>query len=136
MDSQRQKKVSTLIKKDIAKIIDSVLRNRAFRGVLVSVTNVKTTPDLGQCKVFLSVFPSKKTTDITAFVKPDMAKPITTPAAAFIDLSKSLFKKNSPEIAPIIAPKIIPSGGKNSPIIIPIEAPIIPNLLAPKFFDV
>ena len=42
MDSQRQKKVSTLIKKDIAKIIDSVLRNRAFRGVLVSVTNVKT----------------------------------------------------------------------------------------------
>ena len=53
MDSQRQKKVSTLIKKDIAKIIDSVLRNRAFRGVLVSVTNVKTTPDLGQCKVCL-----------------------------------------------------------------------------------
>ena len=64
MDSQRQKKVSTLIKKDIAKIIDSVLRNRAFRGVLVSVTNVKTTPDLGQCKVFLSVFPSRKTSDI------------------------------------------------------------------------
>ena len=63
MDSQRQKKVSTLIKKDIAKIIDSVLRNRAFRGVLVSVTNVKTTPDLGQCKVFLSVFPSRKTSD-------------------------------------------------------------------------
>lgn len=68
MDSQRQKKVSTLIKKDIAKIIDSVLRNRAFRGVLVSVTNVKTTPDLGQCKVFLSVFPSRKTTDIINFL--------------------------------------------------------------------
>ena len=68
MDSQRQKKVSTLIKKDIAKIIDSVLRNRAFRGVLVSVTNVKTTPDLGQCKVFLSVFPSKKTTGIINFL--------------------------------------------------------------------
>ena len=68
MDSQRQKKVSTLIKKDIAKIIDSVLRNRAFRGVLVSVTNVKTTPDLGQCKVFLSVFPSSKTSDIINFL--------------------------------------------------------------------
>ena len=68
MDSQRQKKVSALIKKDIAKIIDSVLRNRAFRGVLVSVTNVKTTPDLSQCKVFLSVFPSKKTTDIINFL--------------------------------------------------------------------
>ena len=68
MDSQRQKKVSILIKKDIAKIIDSVFRNRAFRGVLVSVTNVKTTPDLGQCKVFLSVFPSKKTTGIINFL--------------------------------------------------------------------
>ena len=69
MDSQRQKKVSILIKKDIAKIIDSVLRNRAFRGVLVSVTNVKTTPDLSQCKVFLSVFPSRKTTDIINFLR-------------------------------------------------------------------
>ena len=68
MDSQRQKKVSTLIKKDIAKIIDSVLRDRAFRGVLVSVTNVKTTPDLGQCKVFLSVFPSRKTSGIINFL--------------------------------------------------------------------
>ena len=41
MDSQRQKKVSTLIKKDIGAIIDSVLRNRVFQGVLVSVTKVK-----------------------------------------------------------------------------------------------
>ena len=64
MDSQRQKKVSTLIKKDIGAIIDSVLRNRVFQGVLVSVTKVKTTPDLSQSKVFLSVFPSKKTAEI------------------------------------------------------------------------
>ncbi len=64
MDSQRQKKVSTLIKKDIGAIIDSVLRNKVFQGVLVSVTKVKTTPDLSQSKVFLSVFPSKKTAEI------------------------------------------------------------------------
>ena len=69
MDSQRQKKVSALIKKDIAKIVDSILRDRAFQGVLVSVTSVKTTPDLGQCKVFLSVFPSKKTTDLINFLE-------------------------------------------------------------------
>ena len=64
MDSQRQKKVSTLIKKDIGAIIDSVLRDRVFQGVLVSVTKVKTTPDLSQSKVFLSVFPSNKTAEI------------------------------------------------------------------------
>tara|TARA_A100001015_G_scaffold63859_1_gene70485 strand:- start:18 stop:380 length:363 start_codon:yes stop_codon:yes gene_type:complete len=69
MDSQRQKKVSALIKKDLAKIIDSILRNRVFHGVLVSVTNVKTTPDLSQCTVFLSVFPSRKTTDIINFLE-------------------------------------------------------------------
>ena len=48
MDSQRQKKVSTLIKKEIGKIIDSTLRSRLFKGVLVSVTKVKTTPDLSK----------------------------------------------------------------------------------------
>ena len=69
MDSQRQKKVSALIKKDIAKIVDSILRDRAFQSVLVSVTSVKTTPDLGQCKVFLSVFPSRKTTDLINFLE-------------------------------------------------------------------
>ena len=68
MDSQRQKKVSTLIKKDIGVIIDSVLRNRVFKGVLVSVTKVKTTPDLSQSKVFLSVFPSGKTTELLSFL--------------------------------------------------------------------
>ena len=69
MDSQRQKKVSTLIKKDIGAIIDSVLRNRVFQGVLVSVTKVKTTADLSQSKVFLSVFPSKKTAEILSLLE-------------------------------------------------------------------
>ena len=69
MDSQRQKKVSTLIKKDIGATIDSVLRNRVFQGVLVSVTKVKTTPDLSQSKVFLSVFPSKKTAEILSLLE-------------------------------------------------------------------
>ena len=31
---------------------------------------------------------------------------------------------------------MIPNGGKNKPIKVPIEAPIIPNLLAPNFFEV
>ena len=69
MDSQRQKKVSTLIKKDIGAIIDSVLRNKVFQGVLVSVTKVKTTPDLSQSKIFLSVFPSKKTAEIISLLE-------------------------------------------------------------------
>ena len=64
-----KKKVSTLIKKDIGAIIDSVLRNKVFQGVLVSVTKVKTTPDLSQSKIFLSVFPSKKTAEILSLLE-------------------------------------------------------------------
>ena len=68
MDSQRQKKVSTLIKKEIGVIIDSVLRNKVVKGVLVSVTKVKTTTDLSESKVFLSIFPSKKTSEIVSLL--------------------------------------------------------------------
>ena len=68
MDSQRQKKVSTLIKKEIGKIIDSTLRSRLFKGVLVSVTKVKTTPDLSKSKIYLSIFPSKKTKELLNFL--------------------------------------------------------------------
>ena len=69
-------------------------------------------------------------------VNPDTISPRKTPAAAFRDFSKFLFKNNSPAIAPIKAPNIIPKGGKNNPIKVPIDAPIIPNLLAPNFFEV
>ena len=69
-------------------------------------------------------------------VNPDTIKPRKTPTAALIDFSKFLFKNNSPAIAPIKAPNIIPKGGKNNPTKVPIEAPIIPNLLAPNFFEV
>ena len=69
-------------------------------------------------------------------VNPETIKPRKTPNAALIDLSKFLFSNNSPAIAPINAPNIIPKGGKNSPIKVPIDAPIIPYLLAPNLFEV
>ena len=82
------------------------------------------------------IYITKNTIDINAFVKPETIRPRKTPAAALIDFSKFLFKNNSPAIAPINAPNMIPNGGKNKPIKVPIEAPIIPNLLAPNFFEV
>ena len=59
MESIRQKKINNLIKEDLAVIFrekDAV----CFPGQMVTVTDVKITPDLGIAKVALSLFPEKK----------------------------------------------------------------------------
>lgn len=58
METNRQKKIAGIIQKDIAEIIQEALRN-AHKGVIVSVTEVKVTPDIMEAKVYLSVFPSE-----------------------------------------------------------------------------
>lgn len=59
MESIRQKKINNLIKEDLASIFrakDAV----CFPGQMVTVTDVKITPDLGIAKVALSLFPEKQ----------------------------------------------------------------------------
>ena len=59
MDSTRQQKVARLIQKDLAEIFRS--RARQFgTGVIISVTVVRITPDMGLAKIYLSIFPSEK----------------------------------------------------------------------------
>tara|TARA_B100000900_G_scaffold405425_1_gene415000 strand:+ start:1501 stop:1731 length:231 start_codon:yes stop_codon:yes gene_type:complete len=75
-------------------------------------------------------------TVIRHLVKPEIINPRKTPNADFKDFLKFLFKIISPVIAPIKAPIKIPKGEKNKPRVIPIDAPIIPYLLAPNLFEV
>ncbi|MGB0868234.1 MAG: ribosome-binding factor A [Flavobacteriales bacterium] len=59
MESIRQKKINNLIKEDLADIFrkkDAV----CFPGQMVTVTDVKISPDLGIAKVALSLFPEKE----------------------------------------------------------------------------
>lgn len=58
MESQRQKKISALIQKDISNIIQSFFRERVSSNLLVSVTKVNVSPDLSISKIYLSVYPS------------------------------------------------------------------------------
>ncbi len=58
MESNRQKKISILIKKDMSKILDKYFRNKYRSNLLISVTKVKTSPDLSLSKIYLSIFPS------------------------------------------------------------------------------
>ena len=58
MESARQKKISKILQKDIAEIIQQKMKKQGTKGVLVSVTRVDVSVDFSSSKVFLSVFPS------------------------------------------------------------------------------
>jgi len=60
MDTTRQNKVNSLLVKDLSEIFrrDS---GKYAQGRMVSVSEVRITPDLGVANVYLSVFPSNDT---------------------------------------------------------------------------
>ena len=60
MDSQRQKKVSSLIQKELATLIAGDLRKGGVSNLLISVTRVRVAPDFSVAKIYLSIFPSDK----------------------------------------------------------------------------
>ena len=68
MESQRQKKISILIQKDISSIIQSFFREKVRSTFLVSVTKAKVSPDLSICKIYLSVFPSVNSASVLSLL--------------------------------------------------------------------
>ncbi len=58
MESNRQRKVAQIIQEDFAELFrkQSQKANRVF---LVSVSDVKISPDLGVAKIYLSIFPQE-----------------------------------------------------------------------------
>ena len=58
MDSVRQQKVNKLVAKELAEIFRSEARS-LFGGALITVTQVRVSPDLGTAKVYLSIFAPK-----------------------------------------------------------------------------
>ncbi len=63
MESTRQQKVARLILKDMAEILRSA-GSKYGKGVMISVTVVRITPDLGLARIYLSVFPSESSEDV------------------------------------------------------------------------
>ena len=58
MESTRQHKIARLIQKDIS---DILLRYaRTLHGVLISVSEVRVSPDLAIAHIYLSIFPQDK----------------------------------------------------------------------------
>ena len=63
METNRQKKIAGVIQKDLVDILQSAARE-GMKGVVISVTKVNVTSDLGQAKAYVSIFPSDKKDEI------------------------------------------------------------------------
>ena len=72
-ESTRQLKVARQIQKDISELF---LRECAemVRGVIVSVTTVRVSPDLENARIYLSIFPFAKHEEVMARIEADKWK--------------------------------------------------------------
>ena len=61
--SPRQNKVARLIQKDLSEMLQQYARNW-IPGILISVSSVRLSPDMGLAKAYLSVFPSNRADEI------------------------------------------------------------------------
>lgn len=68
METTRQNKISRLIQKDMADILQKEGKDM-FHGVLLSVTSVRISPDLSIARVYLSIFPSEKGAEVLVEIK-------------------------------------------------------------------
>ena len=67
MESTRQHKIARLIQKDMS---DILLRfARTLHGTLISVSEVRVSPDLAIAHIYLSVFPQNKVTETMTLIE-------------------------------------------------------------------
>ena len=70
METTRQNKIARLIQKELSEIFR--LQTQAMKGVLVSVSACRISPDLSVCRVYLSVFPSNRSEEIVKNINANM----------------------------------------------------------------
>ncbi len=65
-ESNRQKKIAGVLQKDLANVLQALLRDSGQSGIIISVSKVKVTVDLSIAKVYVSIFPSKQADSIVS----------------------------------------------------------------------
>jgi ribosome-binding factor A len=68
-ESQRQKKIASVLQRDLVDVLQSAATQGGMHGILISVSKVKVTVDLSFAKVYLSIFPSGKGNDLIEGIK-------------------------------------------------------------------
>ena len=62
-ESQRQKKINSVLQKEIASLLLESIRRENISNLMISVTKVKVSPDLSTAKVYVSIFPNNNYLD-------------------------------------------------------------------------
>ncbi len=60
MESNRQKKIASVLQRDLVEVLQGAATQGGMRGIIISVTKVNVTVDLSIAKVYLSIFPIDK----------------------------------------------------------------------------
>ena len=81
METQRQKKIASVLQRDMVDVLQGAARKGGMTGIFISVTQVKVTVDLSIAKIYLSIFPIKQAkslidgiTSNTSIIKHELAQ--------------------------------------------------------------
>jgi len=69
METNRQKKIGSVLQKDLVDILQGEVRKNGISNLMISVSKVIVTTDLSVAKVYLSVFPQEKAKDLLVAIK-------------------------------------------------------------------
>ncbi len=69
METNRQKKIGSVLQKDLVDILQGEVRKNGITNLVISVSKVAVTTDLSIAKVFLSIFPQDKAEEILEAIK-------------------------------------------------------------------
>ena len=68
MEGNRQKKIASVLEKDLAELFQQMARESG-KGTIISITKIEVTVDLAIAKVYLSVFPNNKRNSMLEDIK-------------------------------------------------------------------
>ena len=69
METNRQKKIGSVLQNDLVDILQGEVRKNGLTNLIISLSKVVVTTDLGVAKVYLSVFPQNRAQEILEAVK-------------------------------------------------------------------
>jgi ribosome-binding factor A len=69
MESTRQQKIARMLQKEMGEIF--LLYAKQIQGTLITVSEVRVSPDLGIARIYLSIFPTQNAKDVIAKVGED-----------------------------------------------------------------
>jgi len=74
MESQRQKKIASVLQRDLVDVLQGAARRGGMIGIIISVTKVKVTVDLSIAKIYLSIFPIREAKILINGIKSNTSK--------------------------------------------------------------